>query len=179
MPADPGPRGENAPHDDLWCEGCDDPYCTPFVDIPSGVEIARWFIESGTCRKSNDAEGFWLWRDRESGAYSYVWIEAYVDDDMEAYWLLDVRTSGDEGESRDFLFVGSVVDQGAGETADQHRIEACWHQEPIAFGAGVDAHVVRGTDGLIWFAGQREAAIRARIERCNPPTNGSSGAGGG
>ncbi len=111
------------------------------MDVPSGVEIAKWFREQHAGRLQVQGwDGLDLVREGED--YCYAWLEAFVDFDLACYYLLDVRTSIGHAESRDFLFVSD----GMGN----HWCE--WHQQPVFFRDPPAAHVERFRSGMAWFA---------------------------
>jgi len=118
---------------------------SPFDAIPSGVGIAHYFVEECHLDIDNQgADGIPLWR--EVNAYSYAWVEAKVDHDLEQYWLLDIRTAkGEEpfDETRDFLFVATGV--------GIKGVECEWHNQPVRFDASNDLHLERLNSGLKWF----------------------------
>ena len=113
------------------------------MDVPSGPEIAHWFRSNHSARLHNfqPAEGLPALV-REGGSYCYVWLMAYVDLDMLAFSLLDVRTRVDEVETRDFLLCWEGWDGPGCE----------WHQHPLATDASTTAHRERLTRGLTWMA---------------------------
>lgn len=113
----------------------------PFIDMPSATDIAHYFIDA--CCASFDgqgAEGIGLWRDGRE--YSYIWMEAHVDHDLEQYFLLDIRTSNGDTETRDYLWV--MVGVGC-------KIEYEWHNQPVPFGATYETHMHRFVSGMKWF----------------------------
>ena len=117
---------------------------SPFYAMPGGVEIAHFFIDEW-CAKfdAQGADGMPLWR--EGRAYSYMWLEAKVDHDLEQYFLLDIRTAQGEApfdEYRDYLFVSVGV--GC-------KVECEWHNHPARFDAPTDDHLDRLNKGLKWF----------------------------
>ena len=59
---------------------------TPFGHMPSGIEIARYFIRH-CVTKSQGSEGFDLYRDGDD--YSYIWKVAELDLDLSAAYLLE------------------------------------------------------------------------------------------
>lgn len=119
----------------------------PFLEVPAGVDIARWFVDE-VPNKTHGCEGIDLWRGEDTN-YCYLWITSTVDLDMSYYWLLDIRTSVSGvpfGETRDFLFVAS----GAGAGIDPFACE--WFNHPIQFSAPAEQHRQHLADGLEWFA---------------------------
>lgn len=124
----------------------------PFLSVPSGLDIAHYFVEE-TDHRNPGYDGISLWR--EDRDYSYVWMESFVDLDMWHAYLLDVRTNigtphGEIGESRDYLYVF----HGAGG-----RFDVEWHNQPIDFGAETDAHWSRFEKGMAWFASRIEKSV--------------------
>jgi hypothetical protein len=113
--------------------------------MPGGVDIAHYFLEE----KAKDfdgqgCDGIALWR--EERAYSYLWVMAHVDLDLDQFYLLDIRTAkGEEpfDESRDFLFVAYGVSTGG-------KPEVEWENKPIDFAS--DDHIDRLYRGLKWFS---------------------------
>lgn len=115
---------------------------SPFSSLPDGLSIADYFVKD--CLRNFDgqgAEGIPLWRDGRD--YSYAWMEAHVDHDLEQYVLLEVRTNVDEkDETRDYLYV--FVGLGG-------RLECEWFNQPIKFAASHDEHIDHLNAGLKWF----------------------------
>lgn len=142
----------------------------PFDIIPSGVAIAHWWME-GEWREGYPAngkspaqhygfiqgtEGFDLWR--EGNDYCYAWLEAYVDHDVQSWYLLDIRTAqgsavGECRETRDHLFVGWSY---GGLSRDTGGIKCAWEQRPINFIASAAEHRERFLKGMQWFTDQIE-----------------------
>ena len=112
---------------------------TPFDQLPSGWEIARYFVRR-CANQQQTHEGFDLWRDGDE--YSYVWKLVEIDLDYNHSWLLEVRTStnGDE-ETRDLLIVRSY----------DGEITYLWQNAPIAFSATPEAHEAYLRKGMEWF----------------------------
>lgn len=108
----------------------------PFEEIPSGVDLARYFWHE-TNHVNPGYDGINLWRD--GSQYCYLWVTASVDFDMDMYYLLDVRTKTDGDEMRDglFLHLGSF---------DTFEVE--WQQKPYAFGTATIENVYAS---LQWF----------------------------
>lgn len=129
----------------------------PFIDIPGGVDIAAYFLEE----KARDfdgqgADGIPLYR--EGRAYSYLWVMAHVDLDLDQFYLLDIRTAGGVepfDESRDFLLVMTGVTTGG-------KPEVQWENQPIGFSD--DGHLERLNRGLKWFSN----AVVDFVERHHP-----------
>lgn len=124
----------------------------PFLSVPSGIDIARYFWHE-TKHRNKGCEGIDLYR--EDRDYCYLWVEAMVDLDMWQAYLLDVRTAvgvplGECGETRDFLFlfVGA-----------RDRFDVEWHQQPIKFDADSEAHWKRFESGMHWFTSRIEQAV--------------------
>jgi hypothetical protein len=134
---------------------------SPFYAVPSGVDIAHYFIEEWCQRfDAQGADGMPLWRDGK--AYSYMWLEAKVDHDLEQYFLLDIRTAQGEqpfDETRDYLFV--TVGVGL-------RIECEWHNHPIGFAADTEAHLERLNAGLKWFVQGVVEGTERVVDRHSP-----------
>lgn len=135
----------------------------PFEGIPSAGAIAQWWCnddedDDGKAILSparhysyiQGTEGFDIYRDGND--YCYVWMTAFVDADMDVFYLLDVRTSLDDAETRDFLYVA----MGAG-----HGAECTWHQKPINFSASAEEHKDRFWEGMGWFRDQIEVSREA------------------
>jgi hypothetical protein len=116
----------------------------PFVDVPSGVDLARYFWHE-TDHQNPGCDGIDLWRD--GADYCYLWVEAMADHDLFRSYLLDVRTKREGTETRDFLF----LHVGIGE-----RFEVEWHQHPTRF---EDDSMDRVHDGLLWFVSSAIAAL--------------------
>jgi hypothetical protein len=115
----------------------------PFESIPGGQDIALYFIED-TDRRNRGCDGIDLWRDGRD--YCYLWVEAMVDYDLNEFYLLDIRTSQNGTETRDFLYVACGFGMGG-----QSGVECEWHQQPINFSDTREAHVARSQAGLKWF----------------------------
>ena len=129
----------------------------PFADIPSGIDIAHYFMEM-TDRRNPGCEGIDLWRDGKS--YCYLWVEAMVDEDMWGSYLLDIRTNIHDPsktftETRDYLFVRS----GIGNT-----FEVEWHNHKVDFDASTEEHLDRFHSGLHWFVERVVAAAEREAE---------------
>lgn len=112
----------------------------------SGVNIAHWFIDNhvkGGKASYQGADGLDLpgCEASEFDNYSYVWVLAAVDLDMDGYWLLEVRTNGETAESRDHLLV--ALSHG--------KVECEWRNEPILTSAPTEAHQYHLEEGLEWF----------------------------
>lgn len=112
----------------------------------SGLDIAHWFIEehvNGGKNSYHGCDGIDLpgCEASEFTNYSYLWVHAAVDLDMDGFWLIEVRTNGDEDETRDHLFV--ALHDG--------KVECEWLNQPIALKAGVEAHRDHLEAGLEWF----------------------------
>lgn len=131
---------------------------SPFSEVPSGIEIAHYFVDQ-TDRRNPGCDGIDLYRkDRD---YCYLWVEGMFDHDMWLSYLLDIRTAvGREDkkfrESRDFLFVHF----GTGGI-----FEVEWHNHPIDFDATVEEHRERSWTGWQWFLKLMEAALEREWER--------------
>lgn len=112
------------------------------MDIPSGVQIANWFNENHAKRlhQFQTADGLDLVR--EGTNYCYVWLTSYVDMDYEGYFLLEVRTSNEDTETRDFL----VVRLGCKGMACE------WYNKPIRTTEPAHEHRWHLRDGMVWFA---------------------------
>jgi hypothetical protein len=117
----------------------------PFWDIPGGIDIAHYFLEEkAQAFDGQGADGIALYRDGR--AYSYLWVMAHVDLDLDQFYLLDIRTAGGTepfDETRDFLLVMSGVSTGG-------KPEVEWENRPIDFAS--HDHIDRLHRGLKWFA---------------------------
>lgn len=125
---------------------------SPFLSVPSGIDIARYFWHE-TEHHNEGCAGISLFRDGSD--YCYLWVETVVDLDMWLAYLLDVRThvkvpQGEFGETRDYLFLFV----GAGDLFDVE-----WHNQPIRFDAGVEAHRDRFRAGMEWLTSRIEKSI--------------------
>lgn len=117
---------------------------SPFMDVPSGMDIAQYFLFE-TKRRNNGAEGIDLWWDKEKG-YCYLWVEVHIDFDMQHYFLLDVRTNlteGEAGETRDYLFVKVDVFSGISEVE--------WFNKPLPFNSEFEEHRKRWDLAMQWM----------------------------
>lgn len=124
----------------------------PFLSVPSGVDLARYFWHE-TERRNPGCDGISLFR--EGRDYCYLWVTATVDLDMWEAHLLDVSTNVHAEdrpftETRDFLFLFA----GGGG-----RFEVEWHNQPIRFDAATEAHRDRFVAGMAWFTSRIEQAI--------------------
>lgn len=125
----------------------------PFLEVPGGVEIARYFWHEIEHRNPG-CDGIDLYR--EGLDYCYLWVEAMVDLDMWEAYLLDVRTHvgvppGEFGETRDFLFVFA----GAGD-----RFDVEWFNQPIRpFNEPPEDPWERFIKAMAWFASRIEQAV--------------------
>lgn len=118
------------------------------MKIWSRVEIARWFLDEKVLRGNpwcikQGCDGFML--ERDGYDYIYVWVESYVDHDLDIYFLLDVRTNQDRiGEKRNYLFIASGI----------NGFECEWHDQEIPFNSDVKIHQDRFQEAMKWFAGK-------------------------
>lgn len=166
------------PHKTPWgesvwrCSDChadsegyvDDRPIWPAQDHPMDWEperIAEWFFSRGFSWKNQGAEGFTFTRNNLAGTlnehgygdksvYGYVWKEVYLDLDMDAAFLLDVRRHDGIDERRQYLFAG---------VGCNHEITSLWHPTPQVTFFGTDGPQ-RLLDGLRWFADQVEEWIK-------------------
>jgi len=111
----------------------------PFNQMPSGLGIAHYFIEE-CAGKSQGSEGFDLYR--EGDDYCYAWKQLECDFDYEASYLLEVRTSINGNETRDFLM---VVNKGG-------KVTAQWHNKPVHAFCSKNEWNDHMTEGIRWFA---------------------------
>jgi hypothetical protein len=117
--------------------------------VSDGTDIARWWLDRSLDERGyayariQSCDGFTWEMDHDEGTYTYVWMEAYIDGDMDQHFLLDVRTriKGMKWETRDYLYVGIVHD----------KVECEWMNKPIAFEADVDEHRARFSNGMRWL----------------------------
>lgn len=107
-----------------------------FFSVPSGPEIARWFIEEHRAGRFHNVGGgaTWLCKD----PICTVWALAEVDHDEQTFHLLDVHT----GDSHDLLFVTAGL---------REKLSCEWRQEPSRIQSW-------GYEGLDWFASRIEFA---------------------
>lgn len=136
----------------------------PFLSVPSGIDIARYFWHE-TDHSNPGCEGIDLYR--EGLDYCYLWVSVVVDHDMWMSYLLDVRTSVGNphptdkfNETRDYLFL--MV--GAG---DMFEVE--WHNQPTRFDAPTEAHRARSEAGMKWLADRTEKSIEDHEEQVLRP----------
>jgi hypothetical protein len=115
----------------------------PFEEIPSGVDLARYFWEH-TDHTNPGYDGIDLWRDGED--YCYLWVHSMVDFDFNVFYLLDVRTSVGGEETRDSLFL---------HVGPFSKLDVEWRQKPVAF---QDATMYDVYDSLQWFINKVKAA---------------------
>lgn len=118
-----------------------------FDEIPSGLAIMHWFLDKQMAREwvgcGGDADYVLSW-DPETHSGCHVDLLAHVDHDDRWYWLLDVGTFRDHGEtSSDLLFVASDLD---GKRVCE------WRNEPTTDHNGNWSY-----EGLVWLAGQIES----------------------
>ena len=121
----------------------------PFDTVPSGIEIARYFLHH-TDRQNGGYDGIDLYRD--GGDYCYLWVEAFIDLEFFQGWLLEIRTKidvppGELGETRDYL---AVVAGPLG------MVEVEWYNNPVEFADPEVDHWIRLSDGLMWLVGRLE-----------------------
>lgn len=110
----------------------------PFSQIPTGGEIARYFVEY-LSQLSQGYDGFDLWRDGDD--YCYIWRLAQLDFDFEGAWLLEVRTHTDGEETRDLLFVW----------LKDGRVECEWRNTPVNVFCPADEMRDYLRKGYAWF----------------------------
>lgn len=111
--------------------------------MPTGIDIAHYFIEKCSAVPQSP-EGYNLYR--QGSDYCYIWNTLAFDLDYQGAWLLEVRTSVEDVETRDFLFV-SLKLNGA-----RSRIEGEWFNNPITeFKATWEQHCDYMTAGMDWF----------------------------
>lgn len=123
---------------------------SPFLDVPEGIDIARYFWHEVVMVDQTEVpyrrgqyhgcDGINLWRDGRD--YCYLWVEATVDHDMWMSYLLEVRTNVGGGESRDHLYLAA----GGGDL-----FEAEWRNQPIRFDAPLDDHIDHHRAAMHWF----------------------------
>jgi hypothetical protein len=114
-----------------------------FIQLPSGPEIARWFIETLRSGQFQNPGGSAV--RLSENPYCSVWHLAEVDHDEQTHHLLDVHTDG----SHDLLYV----------TAGLREELGCeWRQEPSDV-------MPWGYEALVWFAGR----IEFTNENCGIP----------
>jgi hypothetical protein len=119
-----------------------------FSQMPTATQIVHYFI-SECAHKSQGSEGFDLYRD--GGDYCYVWKLAEVDMDLSAAWLLEVRTSVNDVETRDFLYVRHNPSDELG------GLFCIWYQKPVAyFSDDYNGEYLNGA--FKWFT-QRASAL--------------------
>lgn len=132
----------------------------PFAAMPSGVDIMHYFAEETEWR-NNGGDGINLWRDGND--YTYLWVEAHVDHDIEHYFLLDIRTNINHEETRDYLWVSLNI-------FDRDSMECEWHNHPVAFGSTFEAHMARFEGGMEWFLGHIMDKRMEAAGKANEPT---------
>lgn len=129
----------------------------PFLDPPSGMDIARYFWhevvlvdQDGSHRRGqyHGCEGIDLWR--EGSDYCYLWVEATVDHDMWMAYLLEIRTHQAGLETRDHLYLAA----GGGDL-----FETEWRNKPIRFDAPLDDHVDHHRAAMLWFVEREVGTI--------------------
>ena len=115
------------------------------MEKPTNEELANWFVESGSWRKVQGADGFEY--AREGNEYLYIWVMAHVDLDLEQHYLLDVRTNEAraEGDWEHRIFLYVFVDGWSGDT------DCKVVGEQVSFNADIDVHQKRLHDGLHEF----------------------------
>lgn len=107
-----------------------------------GVDMARWFLtEHAAGSAIHGPDGIEV--SREGCTYTYLWLDATVNDDVQMHYLLDVRTDSGAGETRDCLYVTDGFD----------GFECEWRNKPIRWDAAVEAHIENGYEQLRWFIG--------------------------
>jgi len=122
---------------------------------PTSQELADWFFNSGTWRKTQGADGFNYAKNDDRG-YVYVWVMAHVDMDLTQHYLLDVRVSqpDDTWEHRHFLYVS--IDAWHNESVKNELVG-----DRIKFNADANEHKNRLDIGLHRFA---EIVVQSQFE---------------
>jgi len=114
-----------------------------FIQLPTGPEIARWFIDTLRAGEFQNVGGDAV--HLSDDPLCSVWHLAQVDHDEQMHHLLDVCTDG----SHDLLYVTWGLREEMG----------CeWRQQPMAA-------MPWGYDALVWFAERIEFAN----ENCGVP----------
>ena len=127
---------------------------SPFDSIPSGIDIAHYFVEA-TGRVNPGCDGIDLYR--EGRDYCYLWVETTVDLDMWLAYMLDIRTHVNGTETRDYLFVFV----GAG-----NRFDVEWHQKPEITFAPDREPWERFESGMARLASFIEKAVEDATDAC-------------
>lgn len=131
---------------------------SPFLDIPEGIDIARYFWHEVVMDDQpvphrrgqyHGCDGISLWRDGTD--YCYLWVEATVDHDMWMAYLLEIRTNIGGAESRDHLYLAA----GAGDL-----FEVEWRNKPIRpFDTPLDDCVDHHREAMRWFVEREVGTI--------------------
>lgn len=77
------------------------------MNIHTAESIAHWFADNylSNWNGGQPCEGLEIERDGHD--YCYAWMCAYVDRDLQIYFLLDIRTYVDGVETRDYLYIST------------------------------------------------------------------------
>lgn len=125
-----------------------------FESLPSGLDIAHWFIEEEFAGRFKNVGGDATWLCREP--VCTLWLVATVDHDDQMFYLLDIHTEQGERRTHDLLFVSGGL----------RRECVCeWRNEPSKDQSW-------GYEALEWFAGRIESyeeAWRFEQERQRTP----------
>lgn len=109
------------------------------MEINSDTEIAHWFVEKHAANwaSGQSCEGMEIWRDGHN--YCYAWMCAYIDRDLQGYYLLDVRLYADGKEIRDHLYV----------TTGMYGTSCQFQQQPVRFEDDTPARLYAGIKWMI------------------------------
>jgi hypothetical protein len=108
----------------------------PFDSLPSGLDIAHWFIDQGDRFHNRHGAGNLLWQGDDASLYGTIWKVAEVDQDSQQFYLLSIGEHDEHEDSAtyDLLFVT------AGVLTDGVKCE--WRNEATPFITN---------DDLAWF----------------------------
>lgn len=120
-----------------------------FESLPTGGDIAHWFVEEMRGEPNVGGDAWWLCREPHSGCR----LLAYVDYDVQEFRLLEINTN----DSTDLLWVSNGLD----------GLSFMWQNKPKpSIEVGVDWR----RDGIEWMADQIVLHYEA-----HPPSIGQRG----
>lgn len=104
-----------------------------FESLPSGLDIAHWFVDEMRHEENVGGDAWWLCREPHGSAR----MLAFVDYDVQEFWLLDIATE----DTKDLLFVTNGLD----------GLSCEWWQHPTSTAGGASHWY---PNGVRWLADQ-------------------------